>query len=129
MAQKDLERAKALHKSAELLYKEGDMAGVAGLTYQTFESALMAFNKIVKGKDIPSHKYRMKTAKELYSEHFEEVDFLWEMRNIDFYGNKRPGENEDIELQKEKLKKSLESVGDIIEKTEELLKDKTGGGK
>jgi HEPN domain-containing protein len=126
MAQKDLERAKALHKSAEMLFKEGDMAGVAGLTYQAFESALMAFNKIVKGKDIPSHKYRMKTAKELYSDHFEEVDFLWEMRNIDLYGNRRPGEDEDVGLQKEKLKKSLASVGDIIEKTEELLKKKTG---
>lgn len=124
MAQKDLERAQALLKSAELLYNEGDIAGVAGLTYQAFESALMAFNKIVKGKDIPSHKYRMKTAKELYSEHFEEVDFLWEMRNIDFYGNIRPGDDVEPDLKKEKLKKSLETVKDIVEKTEELLKEK-----
>ena len=124
MAQKDLERAKALLQSAELLFEKGDMAGVAGLAYQAFESAIMAFNKIVKGKDIPSHKYRSKTAKEIYSEHFEELDFLWEMRNIDFYGNRKPGKDEDAHLEKEKLEKSLTTVRDIIEKTEELIKKK-----
>ena len=78
----------------------------------------------MKGKDIPSHEYRSKTAKEIYSEHFHDLDFLWEMRNIDFYGNRKPGKDEDAHLEKEKLEKSLTTVRDIIEKTEELIKKK-----
>jgi len=34
-----MERAKKLLKSSEDLYKHGNMAGVAGLSYAAFESA------------------------------------------------------------------------------------------
>ena len=122
MADKDIERAKALLKSAEKLYAEGDLAGVAGLAYQAFESAVIAFNKTVKGKDIASHGYRMETAKKIYSEHVHDIDFLWELRNIDFYGNIRPGF--DAELRKEKVSKALETVKEIIEKTEALVRSR-----
>jgi len=127
MADKDLGRARALLKSAETLYKEGDLAGVAGLAYQAFESAVIEFNKIVKGKDSASHKSRMETAKDIYAEHIHDLDFLWEMRNIDFYGNKKAGEVEDAGLEKEKIAKVLTTVRDIIIKTEELLEKKKAG--
>nr|WP_279383650.1 hypothetical protein [Methanobacterium formicicum] len=39
MVDLDMERAKNLLKSAEDLYEQGDLAGVAGLGYAAFESA------------------------------------------------------------------------------------------
>ncbi|NYZ77214.1 hypothetical protein H0O02_02770 [Candidatus Micrarchaeota archaeon] len=98
MAERDIKRAKALLDSAETLYNEGDLAGVSGLAYQALESAIIAFNKIVKGKDVASHQFRMETAKRIFSGYSEKLDFLWEMRNIDFYGNVKPGI--DAELKK-----------------------------
>jgi HEPN domain-containing protein len=124
MADRDLKRAKALLASAEKLFEEGDLAGVSGLAYQAFESALIAFNKTVKGKDVASHQYRMETAKRVFSEHKEDLDFLWEMRNIDFYGNVRPGI--DAELGKEKVEKALGTVRMIIERVGELILSKEG---
>lgn len=120
MAERDLTRAKALLNSAQKLFEEGDLAGVSGLAYQAFESALIAFNK-VNGKDVASHSYRMQTAKKLFSEHRDDLDFLWEMRNIDFYGNIKPGMN--AELEKSRVEAALGTVRRIIEKVEVLIRN------
>ncbi len=122
MVERDLTRAKALLASAEKLYRTGDLAGVAGLAYQAFESAVMAFNKIVKGKDVASHQRRMQTAREIFSERADDLKFLWNMRNIDFYGDVSPGDFG--ELQKERVEKVLVTVREIIEKTEKMVKSK-----
>ena len=42
----DLKRAKSLLKSAKDLYERGDMAGVAGLAYAAFESAIIALKEM-----------------------------------------------------------------------------------
>jgi len=122
MAERDIKRANALLDSAETLFNEGDLAGVSGLAYQALESAVIAFNKIVKGKDVASHRFRMETAKKFFSEYSEKLDFLWEMRNIDFYGNVKPGI--DAELKKEKVKEALETVREIVGKIESMLENK-----
>lgn len=49
MAQLDLVRAKKLLKSAQDLFKEGDIAGVAGLAYQGFEAATTALEEVERG--------------------------------------------------------------------------------
>jgi HEPN domain-containing protein len=55
MADLDLERAKSLLKSAKALYERGDLAGVAGLAYAAFESAIIALTKKRNGLDYSSH--------------------------------------------------------------------------
>ncbi len=65
MADLDLERAKNLLKSAKVLYERGDMAGVAGLAYAAFESAIIALTKKKNGMDYPSHLLRRERAKVL----------------------------------------------------------------
>ncbi len=83
----DMERAKNLLKSAEDLHEQGDLAGVAGLAYAAFESAIMSLTDKINGKDYHSHRLRKERAKEMLSKHEDKMDFLWEVRNIDFYGN------------------------------------------
>ena len=55
MADLDLERAKKLLKSAQDLFNEGDVSGVAGLAYQSFESAIIALLKKRNGYDQDTH--------------------------------------------------------------------------
>ena len=87
MADVDIERAKVLLASARDLYQQGDLAGVAGLAYQAFESSMIALTEEVNGADPGSHAARRSRAKVLLSSHHEKIDFLWEVRNVDFYGN------------------------------------------
>ncbi len=120
MADLMLKRAKQLLKSAEELYKMEDLHGVAGLAYQAFECAVIALNRSKNGKDIPSHQYRRKRAEEKIASCKNKLDFLWEARNIDFYGNANP--NEELkELSKEQIKECLAIVTSIIEEIEEML--------
>ena len=118
MANRDIKRAKSLLKAAEHLYGYGDMAGVAGIAYQSFESAIMALNK-KHGKDKPSHVFRRDEAKKFISDFEEKIDLLWEFRNIDFYGDIEKGKEK--ELNKDQIKESLEIVKKVIELVEKLL--------
>lgn len=91
MADLDLERAKRLFKSATALYERGDMAGVAGLAYAAFESAIIALTKKRNGLDYSSHSLRRQRAKVLLENYRDTIDVLWEVRNIDFYGTVKIG--------------------------------------
>ena len=121
MASLDIERAGKLLKSAEDLFKEGDLAGVAGLAYQAFESATMALIKVKNGMDQKSHLGRRKRAKELLEEFRDKIDFLWEIRNVDFYGNVSFGA-ESRDVSEEEVKDSLKTVAEMIKKIGRFLK-------
>lgn len=116
-----LKRAKQLFKSAKGLYERGDFYGVAGLSYQAFECAIIALNRKTD-RDIPSHKYRMQKAKEKITLFKDKLNFLWEARNIDFYGNVDPKDPQK-ELQKEEIKECLDMVEKIIKNVETLLEE------
>lgn len=90
MANVDLDRAKRLLRSAKDLFDQGDIAGVAGLAYQAFESAFIALTIEKNGVDAGSHSTRRERAKALLSQHRDKIETLWEIRNIDFYGNPQP---------------------------------------
>lgn len=92
MAGVDWNRAERLLQSARDLLAQGDLARVAGLAYQAFESALIALTREINGVDPGGHAARRERAKQLLAEHRDKIDRLWEARNIDFYGN--PGLNE-----------------------------------
>ena len=125
MADLDLERAKNLLKSAKDLYEQGDMAGVAGLAYAAFESAIIALIKKKNGMDYPSHLLRRERAKILLIEKYQDkIDLLWEVRNIDFYGNVKIG-SEMREISRAEVEDGLNAVEEIIEEVEKVLNDDT----
>ncbi|MEN4005935.1 MAG: HEPN domain-containing protein [Methanobacteriaceae archaeon] len=122
MADLDMERAKKLLKSAEDLYEQRDMAGVAGLAYAAFESATMVMTGKVNGKDYKSHNQRRKRAKELLNKYKDKIDLLWEVRNIDFYGNVKIGAKK-REVSEEEVKECLNVIKTIIKEIEKILEE------
>ncbi len=116
----DLERAKGLIRSARDLFKMKDYVGVAGLAYQAFESATMGLLEKRNGKDKKSHYHRRKRVKEILTEHSSKIDELWDVRNVDFYGNSRIGEKK-RDLTEEEIEDSLNEVECIIEEIEGIL--------
>lgn len=121
MVDLDMERAKNLLKSARDLFENGDYVGVAGLSYAAFESATIALTTQLNGKDYPSHNLRRKRAKTILKKHQDKIDFLWEIRNIDFYGNIRLGQ-EKREISADEVMESLNTVDEIIQEIEDILK-------
>ena len=91
MADIDMDRAKRLLKSAKDLYEQDDLAGVVGLAYAAFESATMSLTTRINGKDYSGHYSRKERAKKFLTKYQNELDMLWEIRNIDFYGNVKIG--------------------------------------
>ncbi|MDD4810595.1 MAG: HEPN domain-containing protein [Methanobacterium formicicum] len=122
MVDLDMERAKNLLKSAEDLYEQGDLAGVAGLGDAAFESALMALTNKINGKDYSSHRSRKNRAKEILQGHEKQMDLLWEIRNIDFYGNVKLG-HQKREISQEEIENGLASVKEIIKEIDEIIKE------
>lgn len=123
MVDLDMDRAKKLLKSAKDLYEQGDMAGVAGLAYAAFESATMTLTGKINGKDYRSHNLRRERAKTLLKKYHDKIDLLWEIRNIDFYGNIRIGSPK-REISQEDVEEGLNAVENIIEEIEKILNEK-----
>ncbi len=120
MANLDFQRAKNLLQSAEHLWEQSDFAGAGGLAYQAFESAIIALSKYKGNPDYPDHQKRRKKAEELLKLSEGTVKKLWIVRNVDFYGNEKIGE-EERELNKEEVEFSIQEVRRIIEKIEQEL--------
>lgn len=120
MADLDIKRAERLLKSASDLYKEGDIAGVAGLAYQAFESALVALSMKMNGSNGGTHLARRERAKELLVKFQDKIDFLWSVRNVDFYGNIMRREDK-REISREEVKEALNIVEQIIEEIKKTI--------
>lgn len=116
-------RAKNLLKSAEDLHARGDLAGVAGLAYAAFESAIISLTDKINGKDYGSHNSRKKRAKELLNKYEDKMDYLWEVRNIDFYGNVKLGSDK-RQISQVEVEKCLKSVKHIIKEIEKIINEK-----
>ncbi len=122
----DIERAKRLLKSARDLYEQGDIAGVAGLAYTAFESAIIALTRKLNGQDYANHHLRRERAKVLLKKYQDKIDILWEVRNIDFYGNVKIGPKK-RELTPNEVEDGLNVVERIIEEVEKILEDSETG--
>jgi len=120
MVELDIDRARQLLNSARMLFSSGDHSGVAGLAYQAFESATMALLHLKNGKDKRSHMGRRKRAKEILTSRSDIIDRLWEIRNIDFYGNTRVDECK-REVSEDEIRECLEAVEHIVEEIELIL--------
>jgi|DewCreStandDraft_2_1066082.scaffolds.fasta_scaffold04169_7 HEPN domain-containing protein len=120
MAHLDLERAERLLKSARSLFDQGDLAGVAGLAYQAFESAIIALSIEQTGVDPGSHTARRQQAEGLVKEGRDKIDLLWEIRNVDCYGNPKPGEPK-REVSRAEVEEALRTVEEIIQAVKRAL--------
>lgn len=121
MADIDIERAENLMKSARYLLSQDDLAGVAGLAYQAFESAVISLTSVINGSDSRTHAARRKRAKVLLSNHRTKIDLLWEVRNVDFYGNTHLDQPR-RKLTKEEAIDALNTVEIIIEDIKQMLR-------
>ncbi len=115
-----MERARSLLKSARDLYKQGDLAGVAGLAYAAFKSATMSLTENINGKDYPNHNLRRERVKEILKPHQNKVDKLWEIRNIDFYGNVKLGSPK-RKISPREVKEGLKTVEIIVDEIEKII--------
>ena len=115
MADIDIERAENLMESARYLLSQDDLAGVAGLAYQAFESALISLTSVINGSDSRTHAGRRKRAKVLLSNHRTKIVLLWEVRNVDFYGN--------IHLDLPRRKLTKEEAVDALNTVEIIIAD------
>ena len=89
-----LDRALELLGTARRILDEGRVAGTAGLSYQAVEAAAVHMIRIVNGKDPGRHRGRATRASELLNLCQGEMDRLWRLRNIDFYGHVSVGDPE-----------------------------------
>ena len=94
------------------------------MAYAAFESAIIALTKRKNGTDHPSHLLRRERAKVLLDKYRDKIDVLWEVRNIDFYGNVKVG-TEMRELSRAEVEDGLNAVEKIIEEVEKVLNDDT----
>lgn len=86
-----LGRAWELLAAAESLVRDDNLTGAAGLAYQAFDLAAKALTQAIDGADPGTHRGRMRRAERLLTKHTEKLDFLWEVRQKDFYGDVTPG--------------------------------------
>jgi HEPN domain-containing protein len=123
MADIDIERAENLMKSARYLISQDDLAGVAGLAYQAFESAVISLTSVINGSDSRTHAARRERAKALLSNHRANIDLLWEVRNVDFYGNTHLYQPR-RKLTKEEAVDALNTVEIIITDIKQMLRSR-----
>ncbi len=102
-----LERAEDLLRTARSILEGGRVAGTAGLSYQAVEAAAVHLIGIDNGKDPGHHHKRVARGSELLRLCQGEMDRLWQLRNIDFYGNVSVGAPE----RSINLEEARESVG------------------
>jgi hypothetical protein len=82
---------------AELLHRErADVAGMAGLAYQAIDLASKALTEAIDGSDAGSHRRRMRRTATLVDRKVESLDFLWSVRQREFYGDAEPGEERQL---------------------------------
>lgn len=115
-----LSRAWQLLAAAQSLVQERNSTGAAGLAYQAFDLASKALAQAIDGTDPGTHRGRMRRAQRLLTKHTDKLDFLWEVRQKDFYGDTSAGGARALPLDQE-VEQALMIVGDILREIDEAL--------
>ncbi len=74
------------------------------------------------GKYHSSHHLRKERAKKFLTKYQDELDLLWEIRNIDFYGNVKIGSPK-REISREEVQHGINVVDEVIVQIERILED------
>lgn len=122
MADRDIDRAEGLLRSARTLLNSGDVAGVCGLAYQAFEAAVDALNKHLAGSVAANHTARRQIATTLLHGRQADIEFLWDARNVDFYGNTMPGAPPQT-LAAADVERALRTVAAILDDIRVMIAD------
>jgi HEPN domain-containing protein len=115
----DLERAERLLRSARGNLELGNIAGIAGISYQAIESAATFLIEMVNGQDPAGHSGRRARASELLKICKSELDGLWRVRNVDFYGNEMVGRPK-RRITIEEAIESLEAAERVLDQVREM---------
>ena len=115
-----LTRAWDLLRSAQSLVRDGNVTGSAGLAYQAFDLAAKALTQASNGNDAGGHHRRMRRAQRLLTTHADRLDFLWELRQRDFYGDVRPGAGQELP-KPEEVEEAVTIVEAILTEIDQAL--------
>lgn len=115
-----LTRGWELFAAAESLVRDENVTGAAGLAYQAFDLAAKALTKAIDGADPGSHRGRMQRAERLLTRHADKLNFLWQIRQKDFYGDVTPGGVEELP-QVADVEEALRIVKDILQEIDGAL--------
>ncbi|MEX2245709.1 MAG: HEPN domain-containing protein [Dehalococcoidia bacterium] len=116
-----LGRAREFLASARRLFGQGEVSGVAGLAFQALDLAAKELTDAIDGADPGSHQARMKRLQALIQADQEELGFLWNVRQRDFYGDASAGEPRDLPTRPE-ARRALAIAGRNIEKIARMLR-------
>ena len=120
-----LDRAEKLLSAAREVLEGGHVVGIAGLSYQAVEAAAAHLIKIVNGREPGGHAKRISRATDLLHLCKDELDRLWNARNVDFYGNEFVGEPERRITASEAME-SLEIAERLVLQVKRLTKEGNG---
>jgi HEPN domain-containing protein len=117
-----LERAKAHLASARFLQESGpdDIAGIAGLAFQAVDLAGKVLTAEIDGEDAGSHRARMIRTQEIVRTQQGKLDFLWNIRQRDFYGDDYAGGPASTPTTAQ-VKRALNIASEIIERIDREL--------
>jgi HEPN domain-containing protein len=118
-----LDRAYALLASAERLGNEGGVAGAAGLAFQALDLAAKALTAAIDGADAGSHRARMARVRELTQAQQSDLDFLWEIRQRDFYGDSSLGAPRDMPTE-DQVREALALARSLVERIDHVLRER-----
>jgi hypothetical protein len=118
-----LERAWALFRAATTLRDADDLTGAAGLAYQAFDLGSKALAHAIDGAAPGTHRGRMRRAEQLLTRHTEKFDFLWRVRQKDFYGDVTPGGRAETPSDEE-IREALAVVDDVLREIDRVLHDR-----
>jgi len=101
-----------------------EMVGVAGLAFQAVDLATKAIMEAIDGADAGSHRARMQRLTEIVVADQDDLDFLWDIRQRDFYGDPSPGRALDLPAG-EQVRQALTLARSIVERIDRALHDAT----
>lgn len=99
---------------------ERDVAGVAGLAFQALDLASKALTEVIDGTDPGTHRARMHRVRELVQADQSELDFLWFIRQRDFYGDVSLGAPRDLPTE-EQIRRALTLARALVDRIDRAL--------
>jgi hypothetical protein len=106
--------------SAERLAGEREVAGAAGLAFQAIDLASKALTEAIDGTDAGSHRARMQRVQQIIQADQAELDFLWEVRQRDFYGDPALGAPRQLPTQ-EQVRTALSVARKLIDRIDQVM--------
>lgn len=93
---------------------------MAGLAFQAIDLASKALTEAIDGTDPGSHRARMRRVQKLIQADQADLEFLWEIRQRDFYGDVTLGAPRQLPTE-EQIRSSLSLAKNLIDRIAQAL--------